>query len=142
MNRQSSRVSFVLLFIFSWLFFIGMHDANAWWSGDYLYRKRITVTNNDSIQLAADTIVSFTADTASLISASKLRSDGKDWRIVYDSGSESEIAQLVEAGWNTSSTETWFRLQAAIDASGSDNNYYVYYGYSSERTSPSAFTTT
>ena len=120
-----------------------MQEAQAWWSSNYSYRKRITVTNNDSAQLAANTIGSFTADTQALISGSKLRSDGKDWRIVYYNGStETEIAQLVESGWNSTSTETWFRLQAAINAGASDGNYYVYYGYSSESTSPSTFTTT
>jgi hypothetical protein len=80
--------------------------------------------------------------TQTLIGGSKLRSDGKDWRIVYWNGSGwAEIAQLVESGWNSSSTETWFRLQSAISASGNDANYYVYYGYSGETTTPSAFTT-
>jgi hypothetical protein len=120
----------------------GSSEEKVWWNSSYQYRKRITVTNNDSIQLGANTIVAFTADTASLITGGKLRSDGKDWRIVYDNGStQSEIAQLVEGGWNTASTETWFKLQTAINAGASDANYYVYYGYSGETTSPSSFTT-
>jgi hypothetical protein len=117
-------------------------DELAWWNSNYAYRMQITVTNNDSIQLGANTIASFTANTAALISGGKLRLDGNDWRIVYNNGgTQNEIAHLVEGGWNTASTETWFRLQAAIDPSASDGNYYVYYGYSGESTSPSTFTT-
>jgi hypothetical protein len=110
---------------------------------NYQYRKKITVTNNDSIQLGANTIVSFTENTQSLISGGKLRSDGKDWRIVYWNGSAHvEIDQLVKSGWNTSSTVTWFRLQAAINAGANDGNYYMYYGYSGETGNPETFTTT
>jgi len=112
-NKKFVATAIVLLFAFCFV-----PAASAWWDANYLYRKQITVTNNDSIQLAANTIVAFTADTATLISGSKLRSDGKDWRIVYDNGgTESEIDQLVEGGWDSALTETWFRLQAAIDAS-------------------------
>ena len=141
--KISKKCGILLIFLyFLFTFFqFGIDEAQAWWNANYQYRKQITVTNNDSIQLTANTIVAFTEDTATLISNSKLRSDGKDWRIVYDSGTENEIAQLVEAGWNSSSTETWFRLQAAINSGQSDSNYYVYYGYSSESTSPSSFTT-
>jgi hypothetical protein len=110
---------------------------------NYQYRKKITVTNNDSIQLGANTIVSFTENTQSLISGGKLRSDGKDWRIVYWNGSAHvEIDRWVKSGWNTSSTQTWFRLQAAINAGANDGNYYVYYGYAGETTNPQTFTTT
>jgi CSLREA domain-containing protein len=113
-----------------------------WWDCDYLYRQKITVTNNDTILLDVDTITSFFANTQQLINDGKLRSDGNDWRILYWNGSIwSEIAQLVEAGWNSTSTETWFRLQAAIDPSDSDDGYYVYYGNAAEATSPSTFTT-
>jgi len=119
-------------------------NAHAWWDSNYSYRRQITVTNNDSVQLAANTIVAFTADTQQLITDGKLRDTEtpNDWRIVYDDdGTESEIAQLVEGGWDTPSTETWFRLQADIPAGEDDGNYYVYYGYSGETTSPSSFTT-
>jgi len=109
----------------------------------YQYRKKITVTNNDSIQLGGNTIAAFTADTQNLIGAGKVRSDGKDWRIVYWNGTAHvEIAQLVKSGWNTASTATWFRLQAAINAGANDGNYYVYYGYAGETGNPTAFTTT
>ncbi|UCF60250.1 MAG: DUF2341 domain-containing protein, partial [Anaerolineaceae bacterium] len=124
------------------MYFNQLPSSTSWWDTDYLYRQKITVTNNDSIQLGANTIAAYTANTQQLINDSKLRSDGNDWRIVHWTGSGwNEISQLVETGWNTTSTETWFRLVDPIDASNSDSNYYVYYGYSGELTSPSTFTT-
>jgi len=111
-------------------------DEAPWWNSSYQYRRKITVTNNSGGTVSVDTLVSFTTDTASLITGSKLRSDGNDWRIVYDNGStQSEIGQKIESGWNTTSTETWFRLEAAINNGESDGDYYVYYGYSDESTS-------
>lgn len=124
------------------MYFNQLPSASAWWDANYQYRQQITVTNDDSVQLAANTIASFSANTAQLITNSKLRSDGNDWRVVYWNGSSwNEISQLVEGGWNSTSTETWFRLQAAIDPAASDGDYYLYYGYSGETTNPSTFTT-
>ena len=111
-------------------------NAHAWWDSNYQYRKQITITNNSGGTVSIDSLAGFTIDTQSLINNGKLRSDGKDWRIVYDNGgTESEIGQKIESGWNTTSTETWFRLEAAINNGASDSNYYVYYGYTSESTS-------
>ncbi|HEY47536.1 MAG TPA: DUF2341 domain-containing protein, partial [Anaerolineae bacterium] len=124
------------------MYFDQLPSSTSWWDSNYLYRQKITVTNNDTIQLGSNTIAAFTANTQQLINDSQLRSDGNDWRIAHWNGSGwDEITQLVEAGWNTTSTETWFRLVDAIDASASDSNYYVYYGNSGETTSPSTFTT-
>ena len=135
MKWRRCRALFVSLLVLSWFVLGAAKEAKAWWDTDYLYRQKITVTNNTGGSVAIDTLVAFTADTQSLISGSKVRSDGKDWRIVYDNGgTESEIGQKIESGWNTSSTETWFRLEASINNGASDANYYVYYGYSSEST--------
>ena len=142
MKRPMYKKLFVFLLMVPWFFCAASQEAEAWWNNDYSYRQQITVTNNDSIQLGANTLVAFTENTGQLITAGKLRSDGNDWRIVYDDGlNEQEIAQHVESGWNGSVTETWFRLQAAIDAGASTDKYYVYYGYSGESSSPSTFTT-
>ena len=81
------------------------HGASAWWDSNYQYRKQITITNNSGGKVSVDTLVGFITDMESLINDSKLRSDGKDWRIVYDNGStKTEIGQKIESGWNTSSS--------------------------------------
>ena len=41
-------------------------------------------------------------------------------------------------GWNSANTVTWFKTQAGISASSSDENYYLYYGNSGETQSPPA----
>ena len=60
------------------------------------------MTNNSGVQLVTNTIVKFSADTATLITNNKVRSDGNDWRVVYWTGSAwSELARDVYNGWNT-----------------------------------------
>ncbi|MFX0166726.1 MAG: DUF2341 domain-containing protein [Candidatus Hodarchaeota archaeon] len=114
-----------------------VNGTGNWWNSKYQYRKKINITNNYGSTVVANTIVKFTADTATLISTGKLRTDEKDWRIGYwDGYSWIELARDVYIGWDTSNTETWFRLQADITDGNSDNNYYVYYGYSDEIGTP------
>ena len=111
-----------------------------WWNANYQYRKKITVSSSDSTAVPNEYSVSFTEDTASLISAGKLRSDGNDWRIAYwNSSSWIELDRHVRSGWNSANTETWFKTQAAINGGGSDDNYYVYYGYSGETGTPPSY---
>ncbi|MGD8471453.1 MAG: hypothetical protein PVJ82_08675, partial [Desulfobacteraceae bacterium] len=132
--RSIRQLTIAFITLFAVCFLSG--NAHAWWDSNYQYRKQITITNNSDATVSIDSLAGFTTDTQSLINGSKLRSDGKDWRIVYDNGgTENEIGQKIESGWNTTSTETWFRLEAAINNGESDSNYYVYYGYTSESTS-------
>lgn len=105
-----------------------------WWDANYGYRQQITVT---AVSLApAGYPIKVTIDTAALETATHLRSDRKDWRILYFNGS----------GWvdltrdYVSTTATFFPLQAAIAAGTSDSNYYAYYGYASESTTKQAST--
>jgi hypothetical protein len=84
----------------------------GWWDTNYQYRTQVTITNNWGATVHGEgtysgTIVGLTHDTETLISSGKLRSDGKDWRIVYDNGeTQTEIARKIEDGWNTGSTES------------------------------------
>jgi len=110
----------------------------SWWNSNYQYRKKITVTAG-TVAVPSGYSVPFTENTASLITAGKLRSDGRDFRVLYLNGTAwVELDRDVYSGWNTASTVTWFKLQASIAASGSDSNYYVYYGYSGETGTPPA----
>jgi hypothetical protein len=114
--------------------------ANEWWDTDYQHRKKITVSSNGGIAVPDEYSVSFSEDTASLISASKLRPDGNDWRIAYwDGSSWIELDRHVRSGWDSANTETWFKTQAAIGGGASDDNYYVYYGYSAETGTPPSY---
>ncbi|MFX0121958.1 MAG: DUF2341 domain-containing protein, partial [Candidatus Hodarchaeota archaeon] len=111
-------------------------DGN-WWNSKYQYRKQITITNNYGATVVTNTIVKFIENTGILISNNKLRIDEKDWRVVYWNGASwIELARDVYDGWNTATTETWFRLQADISNGNSDSNYFVYYGSASETGTP------
>ena len=110
--------------------------AGQWWNNNYGLSKKITLTAG-STNVPIGYSVSFTEDTAALITNSYLRSDGNDWRIVYWNGSSWDeldrwVDDIIGDGWNSSNTVTWFKTQAGITASSSDDNYYVYYGYAGE----------
>jgi len=53
---------------------------------------------------------------------------GNDLRIANWNGSSFVDIDREIIDMNTSSTQVWFKTQADISASGSDNNYYMYYG--------------
>jgi hypothetical protein len=116
--------------------------GGEWWNSSYTLRKKITITAG-STAIPTDYTVSFTEDTATLITKGQVRSDGNDWRIVYWNGSswvelDRWVDDIVGDGWDSATTVTWFKTQAAIGASSADDNYYLYYGYSGETQSPPA----
>ncbi|MFQ5551500.1 MAG: DUF2341 domain-containing protein, partial [Gemmatimonadales bacterium] len=97
---------------------------------NYQYRKQITVTANGAA-VPIDYSVSLTFDHASLVAAGKSLTNGDDIRIIYNDGSGGlELDRWLDpdSSWNSSTTRIWFKLQAAISSSGSDSNYYMYYG--------------
>ena len=99
-----------------------------WWNHDYEYRSRISIVNNVASTLGSGYSVCLNIDTASLISVGKMLPSGNDLRILcLNMSSWIELDRhLIDM--NTSSTQVWFKTQADIPASGSDNNYYMYYG--------------
>jgi hypothetical protein len=110
---------------------------SAWWDTSYLYRKQITV-NNGSEAVDANYTVSLTFDHDTLAPAKSLIS-GNDIRIGYWNGSGwVEVSRALDplSSWDDAATKIWFPLQSGIGASGSDNNYYLYYGNSSAGSPP------
>lgn len=110
-------------------------SSASWWNASYGYRQQLTITA-PSQQVPAGYPVKISIDTAALQTAGKVLANRNDWRVVYFNGSSwvDLTRDYIDA------TTTFFGLQAAIAASGSDSNYYVYYGYAGEATSkqPSA----
>ena len=105
------------------------NSSPVWWDTSYACRRQINVQNNTASALPSGYSVKLTLDHASLFAAGKAQVGGKDVRMVYWNGSSNvELDRVAETSWNTSSTEIWFKTQADITGSGSDNNYYVYYG--------------
>ncbi len=114
------------------LFWLSLLEAAAqpWWDSNYSNRKQITITAG-SVTIPSGYSVPTTFDHAGLVTAGKSQADGDDARVLYWNGSswvELDRALDENSNWNSASTKIWFKTQASISASGTDNNYYLYYG--------------
>jgi hypothetical protein len=102
----------------------------GWWDCDYDYRKQLTITAGTAA-VPSDYTLSITFDHAALVGAGKSQADGDDIRLLYWNGSAwVELDRYLDpsSSWNDASTSLWFKTQAGIPASGSDSDYYLYYG--------------
>ena len=102
-----------------------------WWDSSYKYRTPINISNKHTSDLPKGYSVNTSINTANLNSTGKLRSDGKDLRVVwYNSSSESwlELDRVNSTNFNTANTQIWFKTQTSINPSADDTNYYLYYG--------------
>jgi hypothetical protein len=111
---------------------------DPWYSSSWLYRKAITINNTKNANALTDYQVSITIDTASLISAGKMRSDCGDIRFT-DSDGTTIINHWIESGINTASTKIWVKIPS-IPAS-STKTIYIYYGNPSATTTSSGVNT-
>ncbi|MHA1884972.1 MAG: family 16 glycoside hydrolase, partial [Promethearchaeota archaeon] len=105
-------------------------DKN-WWDSSYKYRIPINITNNHISNLPKGYSVNISINTTKLISTGKLRSDGKDLRIVwYNSTSTTwlELDRINGTNFDTADTQIWFKTQASINPSADDTSYHLYYG--------------
>ena len=107
-----------------------------WWNTNYDYRRQITIVNNAASTLDEGYSVCVTIDTASWISAGKLLDSGNDLRVVHLSGSVWTELDRDAIDMDSASTQVWFKTQAAIEATGADSNYYIYYGNPSSGSPP------
>lgn len=105
-------------------------SSTSWYNSNYGYRQQITVTAPSTQQVPVGYPLNCTINTATLETAAKVRSDRRDWRIVYWNGST--WVDLTRD--YVSASSTFFACQTAIPSGGTDNNYYAYYGYSAEST--------
>jgi hypothetical protein len=99
--------------------------AAAWWNPGWGYRKRVDVANSSGSNLT-DFQISFTLDTASLITANKLQADCDDLRITNHQGTE--LPYWIEEnspGCNNAATKIWVKLPAIPSSGGS---LFLYYG--------------
>ena len=93
------------------------------WGAQWGYRRAITISNSGSNALT-NYQVNITLDTASLISAGKMRSDCGDIRFVDANGNL--LNYWIESGCNSATTKIWVKVPS-IPASSS-TTIYVYYG--------------
>jgi hypothetical protein len=92
------------------------------WLNGFPYRKPITISNSGSA--LTDYQVLVTTDTASLISAGKMRTNCWDIRFT-DSDGATQLNYWVESDCNSTSTKVWVKVPSIPVGS---KTIYVYYG--------------
>ncbi|MEM2935590.1 MAG: DUF2341 domain-containing protein [Candidatus Bathyarchaeia archaeon] len=108
---------------------------NNWWNTNYKYRRQVTITAG-SAGVPSGYTVSVTLNHTDLVTAGKSLASGNDLRVLHRTGSFWSELDLDIINVNSASTQVWFKTQATISASGSDNNYYIYYGNPSAGSPP------
>jgi hypothetical protein len=112
--------------------------ADLWWNVAYSQRQKVTVTAG-TIAVPTDYSVNLQIDHAALVAATLSLASGDDVRVVYWTGSgwlELDRRLDDQSSWNSATTRIWFRTQAGIGASSTDDNYYLYYGFSGAGSPP------
>jgi hypothetical protein len=102
----------------------------TWLPNSYPYRQPLTVTAG-STAVPSGYSVPVTINHASLVSAGKSLANGDDLRVFYWTGTAwVQLDRVLDeaSAWNSATTTVWFQTQAAIAASGTDSNYYLFYG--------------
>ena len=89
------------------------------------YRRPIKIDNTQNSNTLSDYQVLVTLDTASLISAGKMRSDCGDIRFT-DSDGATLLDYWIASGINTSNTEIWVKIPSIPGSSV--KTIYLYYG--------------
>ncbi len=110
----------------------------GWWLGDgggaWQKRKALTITNDSTEDLAANTTIAVTVNTKELVNTGKLQDNCDDLRVVYqpDSITHTELDRYVSVSGNTDcsdkdSSQVYFNLQAGLNSGTSTSSYYIYY---------------
>jgi hypothetical protein len=95
----------------------------GWWDSNWRYRKEITV-NNGLFSTLVNYQVNLTVDTASLISAGKMKADCSDMRFV--NSSNMDMSYWIEGDCNSGATKVWVKV-LTIRLRGTED-IYMYYG--------------
>ncbi|MFX0049114.1 MAG: NosD domain-containing protein, partial [Candidatus Hermodarchaeota archaeon] len=106
-------------------------SLNNWWNSSYTYRVPLKLVNRHTNNLPKGYSVNVSINTANLISAGKLRDDGKDLRIIWYNTSNNiwvELDRVNESNFNTIDTRIWFKTQSFVSPNTYDGSYYLYYG--------------
>ena len=131
-NLKFFRIFAMLLFIFSlsvgiYLIIIPKSAQAAWFNDNWGYRKSIPITStNGSDQ--NNVFLSFSLDTATLISASKMQSSCQDIRITDQTGNILFHHIGRTNACNNAATTVDFLPTGVLNGA---SNFYIYYGNSS-----------
>lgn len=113
--------------------------VEGWWDEDYNYYRQLTIKNLSAEELAAGSTAQVMVNTKELYDDGKLKDNCQDLRVLWKDPLDDSLTELSRSfyGYNggscsaSRSTTISFPLKSAIAASGSDSNYFVYYGNSS-----------
>jgi len=97
----------------------------GWYNASWIYRKPVVINNTQNSNSLTDFQVLVTIDTASLITAGKMRPDCGDMRFT-DSDGVTLVNYWSESGINSSNTNVWIKVPF-VPAS-STITIYMYYG--------------
>jgi len=114
----------ILCLAFLAMFILNIRTVFAWYNPSWLYRKAVNISNSGSSLTDYQILVA--ADTASLISAGRMKADCSDIRFV-DSDDATALSYWIESGCNSASTKIWVKVPSI--SSGS-KTIYMYYGNS------------
>lgn len=115
--------------------------ATTWWDATWTKRYLISSNTSHDAYTTNDFLGIQDLNTSALVSASELQSDCDDLRIVYQTTStQTDLGRYV-TNCNTSTSDIFFKVQAAISANDdigaqSSYAYYVYYANASATTPP------
>ena len=119
----------IFLIFFSFIFILQIHTSYAWLSG-WQYRKPVTINNTQNTNTLTDYQVLITLDTASLISAGKMRSDCGDIRFADSRSFDSALwtRNFTYNITNCNSANTQFLVNVTDLSPTIGTTFYVYYG--------------
>ena len=118
--------------------------TTLWWNTDYADRFEIDVTTGANVPdkgYVGYTARVATLDTQALIAAGDMQADCSDLRITYYNGIGWQELSRHVLNCNTTTTDIRFALVVDIVASSNDDNYYLYYNFSSPAALPGMTTT-
>ncbi len=97
--------------------------GGSWFDASWNYRVPITITEQSG-NVLTDYQVLVTLDTASLISAGKMRSDCGDIRFADSNGNT--LSYWIESGCGSANTKIWIKVPEIM--ANKNTTIYVYYG--------------
>jgi hypothetical protein len=106
----------------------------ASWLTGWLYRRPVTIDNTSNPNMLTDYQVLVVVDTASLISAGKMKTDGGDIRFT-DSDGTTLLPYWVEGPINANNTRIWVKVPQIPD--NGTKTIYLYYGNSAAQSESS-----
>jgi hypothetical protein len=109
--------------LYSYVARTGGGTINVWLAWNY--RIPIKINNTQNSNTLTDYQVKVVLDTASLISAGKMKPDGSDIRFTDEDG-QTQLSYWIESGINTTKTVIWVKVPSIPALS--TKTIYMYYG--------------